>query len=72
MADVQTATGVIITTDTGIFLYKRSANLNAIDRNNLGILQAFLMASNENHSMPMVVKTNNGYIAYTVSENINM
>ena len=68
MADIQTAAGILITTETGEFLYKRSANLNSIDRNNLGILQALLMASNDSNSMPMVFKTDNGFISYTIIE----
>ena len=68
MAETQAATGIIITTDIGISLYKRSANLNAIDQNNLGILQAFLMTSNENNTTPLIIKTENGYISYTIIE----
>ena len=68
MTETQAATGIIITTDIGIWLYKRSTNLNAIDQNNLGILQAFLMTSNENNTTPLVIKTENGYISYTTIE----
>ena len=42
--------------------------MNSIDQNNLGILQAFLMTSIENSSTPIALKTENGYISYTVIE----
>lgn len=68
MATTQAATGILITTDTGISLYKKSVNLTAIEQNNLGILQAFLMTSTENSTTPLVIRTENGYISYTIIE----
>ncbi|CAI2368359.1 unnamed protein product [Moneuplotes crassus] len=68
MALTESATGLIISTDTGACLYKRSINMNPIDQNNLGILQAFLMTNIENSSMPISIKTENGYISHTIIE----
>ena len=42
--------------------------MNKINQDNLGILQAFLMTSLENSSTPIVLKTENGYISYTIIE----
>jgi hypothetical protein len=43
MALNEAATGIMINTDSGISLYKRSVNLSSVSFANSGVLQAFVM-----------------------------